>query len=261
MASKKELLTAKEVAEMFGYSVSTIEKKFPTTSATIKKKFNVEVCRIKYNNKTFYMILEDENNRALTLYQEKNDISIIPESLKFEELKALVFYALAAANQSVYRGTLENLLKYIEITPTKANIEKLNKALKELEEEHYIRCVEDKDYIIAFITAELEHELPIHIEMLRQCRKIAEENNKQFKKISQLIRVWQAVRMCEKSQPFTYAELQNLTGLSYKQIRDVKRLLETNDIFKTNRAGSYWACLGMNVDLNAFYDNDNTVDS
>lgn len=28
MASKKELLTAKEVAEMFGYSVSTIEKNF-----------------------------------------------------------------------------------------------------------------------------------------------------------------------------------------------------------------------------------------
>jgi hypothetical protein len=201
MASKKELLTSKEVAEMFGYSVSTIEKKFPTTSATIKKKFNVEVCRIKYNNKTFYMVLEDENNRALTLYQEKNDISIIPESLKFEELKALVFYALAAANQSVYRGTRENLLKYIEVPATKTNIEKLNKALKELEKDNYIKCVEDKDFIIAFITAELENELPIHIEMLRQCRKIAEENNKQFKKISQLIRVWQAIRICEKNQP------------------------------------------------------------
>jgi hypothetical protein len=171
------------------------------------------------------MVLEDENNRALTLYQEKNDISIIPESLKFEELKALVFYALAAANQSVYRGTRENLLKYIEVPATKTNIEKLNKALKELEKDNYIKCVEDKDFIIAFITAELENELPIHIEMLRQCRKIAEENNKQFKKISQLIRVWQAIRICEKNQPFTYAELQDKTGLSYKQIRDVKKLL------------------------------------
>ena len=59
------------------------------------------------------MVLENTDERALSLYQEKTDISIIPESLKFEELKTLVFYALAAANQSVYRGTRENLLKYI----------------------------------------------------------------------------------------------------------------------------------------------------
>ena len=44
-----------------------------------------------------------------------------------------------------------------------------------------------------------------------------------------------------------------MTGLSYKQIRDVKRLLEQNDAFITNRAGSYFNCLGMNVDLNGFY--------
>lgn len=52
-----------------------------------------------------------------------------------------------------------------------------------------------------------------------------------------------------------------MTGLSYKQIRDVKKLLETNDIFISNRAGSYWKCLGMNVDLNVFYDNDLSEDN
>jgi len=89
--------------------------------------------------------------------------------------------------------------------------------------------------------------------MLRECQRIANENHKNFNKLAQLIQVWEAVRICEQNQPFTYADLTKLTGLSYKQIRDVKKLLESNEMFITSRAGSYFKCLGMNVDLNGFY--------
>jgi len=88
--------------------------------------------------------------------------------------------------------------------------------------------------------------------MLRESRRIADENHKNFNKIPQLVKVWEAIRICYENQPFTYAEISNMTGLSYKQIRDVKRLLESNDAFKTSRAGSYFLCEGMKVDLNAF---------
>ena len=93
--------------------------------------------------------------------------------------------------------------------------------------------------------------------MMRECQRIANENHKSFNKIPQLIQVWEAIKICQKNQPFTYADLVELTGLSYKQIRDVKRLLEQNDAFVSSRAGSYFQCLGMNVELNAFFDNEN----
>ena len=89
--------------------------------------------------------------------------------------------------------------------------------------------------------------------MMRECQRIADENHKSFNKIPQLAQVWEAVRICEENQPFTYADLAKMTGLSYKQIRDVKRLLEQNSVFITSRAGSYFKCLGMSVDTNAFF--------
>ena len=97
--------------------------------------------------------------------------------------------------------------------------------------------------------------------MLRECQKIANQNNKQFNKIAQLIQVWEAVRICQEHQPFTYSELSELTGLSYSQIRDVKRLLESNEMFISRRAGTYFKCLGMNVDLNAWYDTEKVRES
>ena len=259
MASKKELLTIEEVSEMFGYPISSLKTNFNRTAASIKKKYNIDLYKIKEGGTIYYIPFKEE--RALSIYDEVKDISISTESLSFEAFEFFVFLALAASNQSVYRGTRENLLKYMELPISKKNLSDLDLVLKKLEERKIIKVDRGKQIIVAYITEELETEMPIRISMLRECRKIAEDNNKQLKKISQLIQVWQAIRLCEKNQPFTYAELQKQTGLSYKQIRDVKKLLESNDIFKTNRAGSYWACLGMNVDLNAFYDNDNVVDS
>ena len=89
---------------------------------------------------------------------------------------------------------------------------------------------------------------------MRECQRIADENHKNFNKIPQLMQVWEAVRICEENQPFTYADLANITGLSYKQIRDVRRLLESNDAFKTSRAGSYFLNMGSNVELNGFFE-------
>ena len=247
----RELMTAKEICELFGCSESSLKTNFIRTAASLKKKYNVDIIRCEKDGHRYYQIFED--TRALTIYNEVNDIPITIESLSFEAYQFYVFLALAASSQGVYRGRREDLLKYVGIKSTKKNIEILNKVIESLVKKDFIVFHEDEDIIILYLRARLEKQHSISINMMRECQRIADENHKSFNKIPQLLQVWEAVRICEENQPFTYADLAKMTGLSYKQIRDVKRLLEQNDAFITNRAGSYFKCLGMNVELNGFF--------
>lgn len=247
----RELMTAKEICELFGCSESSLKTNFKRTTASLKKKYNVDIIRCEKDGQKYYQIFED--TRALTIYNEVNDIPISIESLSFEAYEFFVFLTLAASSQGVYRGRREDLLKYVGIKPTKKNIETLNEVIKSLVEREFIVFHEDEDFIILYLRAKLENQHSISINMMRECQRIADENHKNFNKIPQLMQVWEAVRICEENQPFTYADLAKMTGLSYKQIRDVKRLLEQNDAFITNRAGSYFKCLGMDVELNGFF--------
>ena len=253
----RELLTAEQISEMFDYSIESLKKNFGRIVESIKKKYGIILSKTKINKKTLYLITKEET-RALTIYDETQNIAITAESLSLQALEFLVFLALAASFNGTYRGTKENLLKYIGISLNKRYLQKLDKAVAALKEKKYILDIDivDEEYITLILKREIQKEFNIKIQMLKQCRKIAENNHSQFKRLAQLIQVWEAVRICEKNQPFTYAELQKMTGLSYKQIRSVKKLLEENEIFKMNRAGNYWKCFGMNVELNGFYDNN-----
>ena len=244
-------MTAKEICQLFGCSENSLKTNFTRTAASLKKKYNVDVIKCEKDGKKYYQIFED--SRALTIYNEINDIPISIESLSFEAYEFFVFLTLAASPQGVYRGRREDLLKYVGIKPTKKNIEILNQVIAALVKKDCIMFHEDEDFIILYLRAKVENQYFISIDMMRECQRIADENHKNFNKIPQLMQVWEAIRICEENQPFTYADLAKLTGLSYKQIRDVKRLLEKNNAFITNRAGSYFQCLGMNVDLNGFY--------
>lgn len=251
-ANAADLLTIDDVCEMFGYSKSSITTKFKQTAQSIKKKYGVQLAKITLEKGTYYYIWEDRS-KYLSIYQGDKDISIPVESLGFEAYEFFIFLAISASEFGAYRGTREDLLKYVGIKPIKKNIDMLNETLVRLQDKNIITVVEDEDYIIVFLKAGIEKEYSVSVIMLRECQRIANENHKSFNKIAQLIQVWEAVKICEKNQPFTYADLTKLTGLSYKQIRDVKKLLESNEMFITSRAGSYFKCLGMNVDLNGFY--------
>lgn len=246
----KELMTIEEIVEMFGYSQNSIKKNFKRTAEAIKKKYNIDLIKCTTKDGVRYQIIED--TRALTIYQETKDIFITLESLSYEEYEFYIFLAIAASPFGAFRGKREDLLKYIGIKDNKKNIQILNKVLNFLVEKECIGYDEDGDYIIVYLRSHLENKYPVKIDMLRESRRIADENHKNFNKIPQLVKVWEAIRICYENQPFTYAEISKMTGLSYKQIRDVKRLLESNDVFKTSRAGSYFLCEGMKVDLNAF---------
>lgn len=254
-----ELLTAAQLGKMFGYSASSIKTNFKKTLQAIKKKnTNIKhIYRVKAEDGQIYYSI-DEEERALTIYQEKRDIRINIKSLSLKEYQFLIFLAIVVSEHNVYRGTHQQLLKYLGAQVNKKNCDLIDRAIASLKKKGCILDVDtyDKEYFTLILKTDIQEQYSVRISMLKQCRKIVQENNKQFKKLPQLVQVWEAIRICEQHQPFTYAELQNMTGLSYYQIREVKKLLETNDIFISNRAGSYWKCLGMNVDLNVFYDND-----
>lgn len=250
----RQLMTSKQVSDLFNYSQNSLKSNFKRTAAAIKKKYNVDLVKCETKDGTRYQIFEDTNKRALTIYNEIDDIPISLDSLSYEEYQFYVLLAITASPLGVFRGTREDLLKYIGIKVNKKNIQMLNSILKALIEKEKVGMQEDGNYVIVYLRTQIENKYSISIDMLRESQRIADENHKNINKIPQLVKVWEAIKICFENQPFTYAEIADMTGLSYKQIRDVKRLLESNDAFKTSRAGSYFLCAGMNVDLNAFFE-------
>lgn len=50
------------------------------------------------------------------------------------------------------------------------------------------------------------------------------------------------------------SELESITGLSAYQVREAKKLLEKDDIFRTSRAYiAFNTCVGSQVELNGFF--------
>lgn len=251
-----ELLTAEQISQKFEYSVLSIKNQFKRTAAAIEKKYGVNVTKIKQNGNTYYTF-DKPDERALTIFEENKDLYVPLESLQLQAFEFYILLAIVVSEYGTYRGTYEHLLNYMGITLNKKNIELTNAAIKSLKEKGYllnIDIMDDGKFTLILRTA-VEKDNAVTIEMLKESKKIIEKNNKPIKYLPRLVQVWMAIQECEKHQPFTYLELQELTGLSNYQIRELKKLLEHNNIFISNRAGSYWKCLGMTVDLNAFYNN------
>ena len=254
----RQLLTAKEVAQLFGYSQSTITKSFKRVAASIKKKYNVSLFECKGDDeKKYYQIYEDTSNRAVTIYNQSDDldIPITIESLGFEAYQLFVFLVLSASPQGVFRGTRKDLLKYVGIEPTKKAVETLDDVIKTLVDKDYICFHEDEEFIIIYLKAKIQKEYLINIKMLRTCQQIAKENHKNFNKIGQLLRVWKAmiVLIQKGNNPFTYQDLKKITHLSYSQIRDVRKLLQQGQYILLERSGPYQFCKGNDGTVNAYY--------
>jgi predicted transcriptional regulator len=242
---------------MFGYAVGSIKNQFKRTATAINKKFGVDILKVKKGDgKTFY-IIEKSNERALTIFEETKDLYVPLNSLQLQAYEFYILLVVVVSEYGTYRGTYEHLLKYIGASVTKKNKELMDAAIKSLKEKGYLLDIDimDDDKFTLILRTDVEKNNAVTIEMLKESKKIIEKNNKPIKYLPRLVQVWMAIQECEKHQPFTYTELEELTGLSKYQIRELKKLLENNNIFLSNRAGSYWKCLGMTVDLNAFYNN------
>ena len=120
----------------------------------------------------------------------------------------------------------------------------------------YIILTEDTSgkslYFVASIVRKKEEKLNISAYKLNICRQIAQDYNKLS--FIPLLKVWLGVEVGIDNQPFTMKQLEDITGMSEYQIRDAKKLLEQEDIFKSTilRLDKN-LCIGQEAVLNAFY--------
>lgn len=248
-------MTAQQVAEKYGYSVSSIKTKFTRTQQAIKKKYNVEIVKCQGLEGIYYIV---SDNRAKTMFDEvKNELYIPLESLKIENFAFYILIGIAATPDGVFRGTRKDLLRYIGVAATEKNERLVDGVLLLWTALNVIMFDVDEDIITAHMKKAFEREQIIPIQMLKECQRIVQENHKQNMKIVQLVKVWQAHRICEKSQPFTIEDIQQYIDLSKDQIKDARKLLQQSEVFKLSPArlpGSFNRRIGTNVDLNRFYD-------
>ena len=62
------------------------------------------------------------------------------------------------------------------------------------------------------------------------------------------------MQMMAEKEIFKMEDLAQATGLSPYQVRENRKLLEANDIFRTTQVyADYQTCIGTTVELNGFY--------
>lgn len=248
-------MTKQEVCEKFNISESTLLNNFPRVQKSILKKHNVKLIKEGKGATAIYRV-EENDCRALTMYEEVKDNFVIDnESFKLMNLDFHVFLAIVLTPMLVFRGSFEEFLKYAEINVTKENVLALKGTLSSLEERNFISYNLDrtnKDYFVAAILRRTEEEMSIGINMVRTCKTLADKYNK--RSWIPLLKTWIGVQVAAENQPFTMDTLVDITGLSLYQLRESRRILEKDDIFKSSRAYiAFDKCIGTNIDLNAFY--------
>lgn len=250
--------TVEEIAQMYGYSVSSLKNSFTRVAASIKKKFGVNVIKCKDVTGIYYLI---QIQRALTIFEEQNKEIYIPEeTIKMDDLQAYIIIAVAAMPQGVFRGTIKQFLDYIGLSHTKKNIDLFQAVVDkfiENEETSYVKCERDKVTITIYIKDIVEQALIFSIDMLRECRRIIEQNNKQSIKVIQLMKVWEAYRLnwYRGNNPITDQSIAKDTGLSIYQISQNKKLLNNSGVIQLKKQNEATYCKGTGINPNVFYDN------
>lgn len=254
-------MTVKEISEKYNVSENSVQTKFKRTQESIEKKYGIRIIKEGRGKNATYLeeIVEKEDGRANTMYEEKNDVMIPVNNLSMISWDLAVFLGIASTPGLMFRGTYTQFLQYIGLKKSFENLEMLQGTFKNLASKNYILYMEDhtvinSDSFIAAISRKSEDELKIGINMINICKDIAQKNNRHS--WIPILKVWVAIEFLADYQPFTVSELEALTGLSAYTIRQSKKDLEANEVFMTSRAYvAYDKCVGQNVTLCAFCDN------
>jgi len=250
-------MTIEEVAKRFGVSETSLKGAFPRTQKAILKKWGVHLIKKGRGDGVTYEVQEEKADlRALTLYDEiKDDIAIDEESVKLMTWPFIVFLTIVSTPMLVFRGSYTDFLEYIQLTVTDENIEELKITLEELMNREYISYTIDKtdnNYFVAALYRKREEQMHIGIGMIKTCKQIAEAANK--RSWVPTLKTWIGMQMMAERKLFKMEDLAQATGLSPYQVRENRKLLEANDIFRTTQVyADYQTCIGTTVELNGFY--------
>lgn len=249
-------MTLKELCEKYGVSESSVRSNFKRTQATIQKRTGILIEKRGRGTSAYYEEVFP-NNRAVNMYEETKENFILDrEALSYENIEFNCFLAIVLTQFMVFRGTYIDLVKYMCLNINENSISAVKHGIESLAERGIISLYYDnsttEEYFTASLLRKAELEMKIGIDMVRTCKRIADENNKHD--YIPLLKVWLGMQVASENQPFTMAQLEAMTGLSAYQVRESKKLLESNELFKTSKAYKEgYHCLGQTVDLNGFY--------
>ena len=252
-------MTLAELCLKYHVSESSIKTAFPRTQKAIQKKYGVRIVKEGRGNTAEYFEQFEDDGRAPTIYDEvKDEIIIDSESFKLMDWDFLVFLAIIITPMRVFRGTYEDLLRYIEIRVSNQNIMSIKHALGQLKSKGFINYEVDattnENYLVAYIYRNVEQQMHIDTGMVKVCKRLAEKYNK--RSWIPLLKTWLGIQMMYDRQPYTINDLKKVTGLSEYQIKTSNQILKDSQVYRTSRAyNCYCRCMGNYVDLNvsAFY--------
>lgn len=249
-------MTAQELSQKYGISENSILTNFPRAQKSIIKKYQIKIEKEGRGQAATYLEIPLVNDRAMSMYEEtKDNFALDSASFALTSADFCCLVAIILTPMMVFRGSFKDFCHYMQINDSKENIAAIKEALTRLDSQDYINFVIDKtdnNYFAAILYRKAEQDMQVGIDMVKNCKKIADEHNK--RSWVPLLKTWLGVQLAAENQPFTIAKLEAITGLSKYQITESKKLLESNDMFKTSKAyKSYCRCVGQNVDLNAFY--------
>ena len=249
-------MTAQELCQKYGISENYLARNFPTVQKSIIKKYQIKIEKEGRGKAAIYLEIPLINDRAMSMYEETKDtFALNSASFTLTNADFCCLVAIILTPMMVFRGSFKDFCHYMQINDSKENIAAIKEALTRLSSQDYINFIIDKtdnNYFAAILYRKAEQDMQVGIDMVKNCKKIADEHNK--RSWVPLLKTWLGVQLAAENQPFTIAELEAITGLSKYQITESKKLLESNDMFKTSKAyQSYHRCIGQNVDLNAFY--------
>lgn len=227
-------MTAEELCAKYGYSLNTLSTNFNRIAKAILKNHNIRIIK-EGRGKTATYIEVENDNRALTMYEEVKDIAMNQGTIHLANWDLLALVAICCTPMVVFRGSYKEFLGYVDMAPTAANISALKLALVDLLQKEYIMYQVDKtneDYFIAGLYRAVEEELGVGISTIRQCKLAAEKHNK--RNWLNIFKTYVGMQVLQDNQPFTSAQLAEYTGLSDYMIRESAKVLEAENLIKTN---------------------------
>lgn len=252
-------MNLKELSKKYGFTENNLSRNFPACKESIYKKYGIIIEKEGRGISAQYIeIMPETDKRAITLYDEKDsNIALSEELLSLVAWKFIIVLTLMSLPLCLFKGSYIEFLTYLQINTSKTNIEHIKEAFKSLQEKDYIGYYIDKTnaerFIITLLWAK-EREFKVQIDMIKRFKAISEAKNK--RSWIPLFKTWLAMEYVYKNSGkiFTVFDIEYLTGLNRNQITENRRILESENVIKTEKIyKAFDRCLGRELEMNALY--------
>lgn len=249
------LLTAEEIAELLGVSLTTINTKFNRTKDNAKKKGYL-LSKVGKGKKAKYTLelLGGISERAKIIFDENGeDINLNTECLRLTTWQFNILLGTILTPMKVFRGTEDEFLKYLGLTVHKRNAEKLREAIDYMVNQEYIWANYDEDVVIVSIRRKFEKQLKLTSDLANKSFNIAAKYS--IREWQNVLKVWLAIQLLNIA-PDTRMTSKQICGLTNIKTQDTVnkciRALESENVLKTQKLYFEGNCIGRAINVNAF---------